>query len=55
MDVVSKLINNGLFLLQEIESIIAVATVLNFNNTLKSVNLNRPILFTRQVSKFTWL
>ncbi|RMX38058.1 hypothetical protein pdam_00003096 [Pocillopora damicornis] len=33
---------------QEIESIIAMTTVLNLNNTLKSVNLNRPVLFTRQ-------
>jgi len=40
--------------LQEIESIIAMATVLNFNNTLKSVNLNRPQLFTRQVSQLTF-
>ena len=40
------------FHLQQIESVIAFATVLNFNNTLKSVNLNRPTLFTRQVSEF---
>ena len=37
--------------LQEIESVIAMATVLNYNNTLKSINLNRPLLRTRQVSK----
>ena len=30
---------------------IAMATILNYNNTLKSVNLDRPILFTRQVSQ----
>lgn len=30
---------------------IAMATVLNYNNTLKSINLDRPILFTRQVSQ----
>ena len=39
-----------IYFLQKIESIIAMATVLNFNNTLKAINLNRPLLFTRQVS-----
>ena len=36
--------------LQKTESVIAMATVLNFNNTLKSINLNRPLLFSHQVT-----
>ena len=34
--------------LQTTESVIALATVLNNNKTLKALNVNRPILFSEQ-------
>ena len=36
------------YLFQKTESVIAFATVLNNNRTLKALNLNRPILFSEQ-------
>ena len=37
------------FVLQSTESCVAMATVLNYNNTLKVLNMNRPILHVSQV------